>query len=154
MNSVVKTVIFWLVIVISATLLWQVVRTGGNRAASQEPEISYSGFLAQVESGQVSRVSIVGNVVHGTKKNGDLFRVTAPADHAEMMSALKQHEVEIWFRDQSTQSWPAYLLNLAPLILLAGIWFFMIRQMRRRSAASPEIPVPITPPSSSPRFGP
>ncbi len=33
-------------------------------------------------------------------------------------------------RDASSGSWPSWLLNLAPLILLAALWFFMIRQMQ------------------------
>jgi len=34
------------------------------------------------------------------------------------------------FRDINSGSWPSWLLNLAPLILLAALWFFMIRQMQ------------------------
>ena len=37
MNSTIKTVLFWAVIVVSAFLLWQVVKTGSN--AQKEKEI-------------------------------------------------------------------------------------------------------------------
>lgn len=155
MNRTIKAVLFWAVILVSALLLWQTVRVGSNPSAGQVSEISYSQFLAQVENGQVGKVSIVGNEVQGTGKSGGRFRVIAPPDHTEMMNALKQHQVEIWFRDASTHSWPAYLLNLAPLVLLAAIWLFMIRQVRSRSETRPEIPGTMPqPPSSSPRFGP
>jgi heme/copper-type cytochrome/quinol oxidase subunit 2 len=43
-------VLFWLVIVVSAYLLWQVVRV--NPANQNTPEISYSRFLAQVAEGK------------------------------------------------------------------------------------------------------
>jgi cell division protease FtsH len=33
-------------------------------------------------------------------------------------------------RDASGGSWPAWLINLAPLVLLGALWFFMIRQMQ------------------------
>src|SRR5580700_101760 len=86
MNSVVRTVLFWAVIVVSAFLLWQVVRSGSS--AQPVPEISHSDFLSRIASGQVGRVIIMG------------------------------------------QGWPNWILNLAPLILLAALWFFMIRQMQ------------------------
>jgi len=56
MNTTIKTVVFWLVIVICAFLLWQVVRNGdqGTKTAS----ISYSDFLSRVESGSVAKVTV------------------------------------------------------------------------------------------------
>jgi len=46
-NSTVKTVVFWLVIVLSAFLLWQVVKAGSG--AQKEQPIIFSQFLADVE---------------------------------------------------------------------------------------------------------
>ena len=40
MNSTVKTVVFWLVIVLSGVLLWQVVKAGSSGA--KEAEINFS----------------------------------------------------------------------------------------------------------------
>ena len=57
-----------------------------------------------------------------------------------MIEALQAHGVDIWFQESPAQTWPSWLANLAPLILLGVFWFFMIRQMqpafRRRSTAS------------------
>jgi ATP-dependent Zn protease len=104
MNSVAKTVLFWLVIVVSATLLWQVVRTGSRNAPSgQASEISYSRFLTQVTEGQVSSVTVSGNVVRGIDTKGSTFRVVVPSNQRAMMDALQQHGVEIWFREAQEQ---------------------------------------------------
>src|SRR5207245_8371892 len=43
---------------------------------------------------------------------------------------LRDKSVNITIKDISNGSWPTWLLNLAPLILLAALWFFMIRQMQ------------------------
>src|SRR5580700_11631723 len=110
MNSVVRTVLFWAVIVVSAFLLWQVVRSGSS--AQPVPEISHSDFLSRIASGQVGRVIISG------------------------------------------QGWPNWILNLVPLILLAALWFFMIRQMQKRNSASSGPPTYTPPQESKPRFGP
>jgi ATP-dependent Zn protease len=81
-----KTVLFWLVIVVSAYLLWQVVKA--NPANQNTPEISYSRFLAQVAEGQVTRVTIAGSVVRGYDSKGGSFRVIAPQNQSAMLDAF------------------------------------------------------------------
>jgi len=143
--------LFWLVIGVSAFLLWQVTKTGNT--AQAVPEISYTEFLARVANGQVSRVTIAGNVVRGSDAKGGDFRVIVPSNQATMLDALQQHGVEIWFKGVTEQSGANWILNLAPLILLGALWFFMIRQQRRRSGGDgPSSPTP--PQESKPRFGP
>jgi cell division protease FtsH len=151
MNSVAKTVIFWVVIAVSAFLLWQVVRGGGSAQAT--PEMSYSEFLGRVASGQVSKVTIAGSVVHGSDAKGGRFRVIAPSNQSAMLDLLQQHGAEIWFKETPEQGWPNWILNLAPLILLAALWFFMIRQMQRRRSAGEGPSSSTLPPESPPRFG-
>jgi len=129
-----KAVLFWIVVVVSAVLLWQVVRTGGSAPA--QPEISYSEFLTRIANGQVSKVTIAGSQVQVRDTKGGGFRVIAPPNQSPMLDALQQHGVEIWFRDQGPQGWPNWILNLAPLIMLAALWFFMVRQMQVRSKRS------------------
>jgi len=151
MNSL-RTLVFWMVIVVSTLLLWQVVRTGGT--AQAVPEISYSEFLARVASGQVSKVTIAGSVLRGSDAKGGSFRVIAPSNQTAMLEALQQHGVEIWFKEAPEQGWPNWILNLAPLILLAALWFFMVRQIQRRRSGG-DGPSGYTPPQDSkPRFGP
>jgi cell division protease FtsH len=153
MNSVIKTAIFWLVITVSALLLWQVVRSGSS-AQSVVPEISYSDFLARVASGQVNRVTIAGSVIRGSGANGSNFRVIVPSNQSAWLDALQQHGVEIWFKETTEQGWPNWILNLAPLILLAAVWFFIMRQMQGRRSVG-EGPSSLTPPQETkPRFGP
>jgi ATP-dependent Zn protease len=71
MEKTMKRVVFWLVIVISATLLWQVVRKGPTEQTT--PEISYSEFLSEVEAGNVSKVTISRNEVLGNCATKGLF---------------------------------------------------------------------------------
>jgi cell division protease FtsH len=147
-----RTAIFWSVVVVSAFLLWQVVRTGGT--AQAVPEISYTEFLARVANGQVSRVTIAGSVVHGSDAKNGSFRVIAPSNQGAMIDALQQHGVEIWFKEAYEQSWPSWILNLLPLVLLGALWLFMIRQMQRKRSIGEE-PSGSTPPQeTNPRFGP
>ena len=129
MNSTVKTVIFWLVIVLSAFLLWQVVRTGST--GQRETKINFSQFLSDVDQGNVGEVAITAQEVRGKFKDGRPFSTTAPVNYPDMIKTLRDKGVNIDIHDVTNGSWPLQLLGTwAPLILLAALWFFMIRQMQ------------------------
>jgi cell division protease FtsH len=127
-NSTVKTVVFWLVIVLSGVLLWQVVKAGGS--SSKDKEISFSTFLADVNRGAVKEVDITGTEVRGHDTDGGGFHTIIPANYPDMYKALSDKNVNIKIHDAQSGTWPTWLLNLAPLVLLGALWFFMIRQMQ------------------------
>jgi|ERR1035438_1123934 cell division protease FtsH len=152
MNKSIKTLAFWAVIVVSAFLLWQTVkaRPGGQPV----PEISYSQFVSQVADGKVGKVTIAGSVVRGYDTKGGSFRVIVPSNQTALLVDLQQHGVEVWFKEATEQTWPGWIMNLAPLVLLAALWFFMIRQMQsRRSSGDRPSAYPPTQESKT-RFGP
>jgi cell division protease FtsH len=128
-NSTVKTVLFWLVIIVSALLLWKVVQSAN--AGPKEKEVNFSQFMSDVDQGNVKDVTITGMEVRGKYKNDNSgFHTTAPANYPDMIKVLRDKGVSITIHDISNGSWPTWLLNLAPLVLLAALWFFMIRQMQ------------------------
>ena len=129
MNSTIKTVLFWAVIVVSAFLLWQVVKTGSN--AQKEKEIGFSEFLSDVDQGNVHDVMFIGQEVRGKFKNPDApFHTIVPANYPDMYKKLTEKNVPYSFKDISNGTWPSWILNLLPLVLLGALWFFMIRQMQ------------------------
>jgi cell division protease FtsH len=155
MNRTLKTLIFWMVIVVSAFLLWQSVRSGANEKSA--PEISYSQFLSQIANNEISKVTIAGSVVHGYDAKGASFRVIAPPNQSVMLESLQEHGAEIWFKETPEQGWSNWIMNLLPLVLLAALWFFMIRQMKTASqarAVAQRVSGSTSSPESQPRFGP
>ena len=76
MNSTVKTIIFWVVILISAVALWQVVKTANSGQKVQE--INFSRFMAEVDQGTVKDVTITGQEVKGKLADGSLFHTDCP----------------------------------------------------------------------------
>ncbi|HEU5235188.1 MAG TPA: ATP-dependent zinc metalloprotease FtsH [Terriglobales bacterium] len=129
MNSTVKTVAFWLVILLSGVLLWKVVQAGG--AGAKETPVSFSQFMQDVDHGDVNDVTMIGTEVHGKYKSGKGgFQTTVPANYPDMIKDLRDKGVNITVKDNSGNGWPTYLLNLSPLILFAALWFVMIRQMQ------------------------
>ncbi len=129
MNSTVKTILFWLVIVLSCVLLWQVVKAGGSGA--KDAEINFSEFMSQVNQGNVSEVTIIGTEVRGkyrADKKG--FHTTVPSNYPDMIKQLQDKSVIITVKDAQSGNWPSWLLQIAPLILFGALWFIMIRQMQ------------------------
>lgn len=131
MSNPVKAIAFWLVILFSGVLMWQVVKAGGS--GTREAEISFSKFLQDVDHGDVSEVTIIGSEVHGKYKSGGAgFRTIAYANDPEMIKNLRENGVNITVKDKTDNGWSTYLLNLSPLILFAALWFVMIRQMQTK----------------------
>jgi cell division protease FtsH len=128
-NSTVKTVVFWVVIGLSALLLWTVIQQG--RSGQKDTEVNFSQFMSDVDSGNVHEVTVDGMQLRGKHRDGSAFHTTVPANYPEMIKSLKDKGVSMTFRDANSGSWPLQLLGTwAPLILLGALWFFMIRQMQ------------------------
>jgi len=127
-NSTVKTVVFWLVIVLCAVLLWQVVKSGTN--GPKESPINFSQLMSDVDQGKVKEVTIAGTEVHGKNTDGTAFSTTVPANYPDMYKSLRDHNVQVSIHDNQGGSWPSWLLQLSPLILIGALWFIMIRQMQ------------------------
>ena len=129
MNSTAKTALFWLAIVVSAVLLWQVVRTGSN--SQKDKEVNFSQFMSDVDQGQVREVTVTAQDVKGKyKADNSPFHTTVPPNYPDMYKTLRDKGVSVNVKDITNGSWPSWILNLAPLVLLAALWFFMIRQMQ------------------------
>ncbi len=129
MNSTVKTVLFWLLIGVSALLLWQVVKS--SRDGQKDKEKNFTEFMADVDAGRVHDITVDGMQVKGKLTDNSAFHTTAPANYPDMIKTLHDKNVSMTFRDVNSGSLPLQLLGTwAPLILLGALWFFMIRQMQ------------------------
>ncbi len=133
MNSTVKTIMFWAFIIICLVLLFGVVRQSAVMGA-KEQDLPFSTFLDKVKAGQVNDVVVQGMEVHGHLKGEgkDLaqFHTTVPTNYPDMFTQLNDAKVSTTIKDaQGSLLWPI-LMNVGPLVLILGIWFFLMRQMQ------------------------
>jgi cell division protease FtsH len=135
MEGAVKAVkfIFWILVAVSVMLFWQVVRS--NPSDARTPEINYSTFISQAESGQIERVTITGSRIEGEYRNAKgRFWLTGPSNPTVFLGVLHDKGVEIQFRNGAQGSVLLQLLGTwAPLILLVATWFYMSRRVQRRT---------------------
>jgi cell division protease FtsH len=123
--------LFWLLIGISALLLWEVVK--GARDGQKDAELNVSQFMTDVDQNNIRELTVNGMEVRGKHRDGSAFHTTAPGNYftPEVLKGLHDKGVNVNFRDVNSGSLPLQLLGTwAPLILLGALWFFMIRQMQ------------------------
>jgi cell division protease FtsH len=133
-NSTVRTILFWLLMILLAVVLWKMASTGGQSAHEDEPQ--YTNFVAKVQSGSVKEVTIYlapnsaelqGEYRDATKFKGVTIANTAIPD---LTKSLQDHNVIYTYKEVKTADWLSFLVNFAPLILLVLFWVFMMKQMQ------------------------
>jgi cell division protease FtsH len=128
-NSTVKTIIFWVFILACLVLLWQIVQK--STGMSHDREISFSQFMQDGQQGKISDVTIINSEVRGHyATDREAFHTTVPANYPDMFKILQDNHVTITVKDTQGNSWLPILLNFAPIIVIAALWFFMLRQMQ------------------------
>jgi cell division protease FtsH len=129
-NSTVKTIMFWVFILICLMLLWGVVSRGAG--VGKEPEYTYSELLDKVQAGLVQDVTIQGTELHGHLKATpkEQFHTTISASTDSLTKELRDAKVGINLKDPQSNLLLPILFNVGPFVLIGAIWFFMLRQMQ------------------------
>jgi len=133
-SSTLKTIMFWLFIILLGVLLWTLVSRSGQSAREEEP--SYSEFMAQVDRGNVKEVTlylaptsyeIEGEWREPSKKfRTTIFKESAP----DLAKTLRDKQVLINVKEVNRADWVTFLVNGLPIFLLVAFWIFMMRQMQ------------------------
>jgi hypothetical protein len=122
-----KGVLVGAILVSGAAVLWVADR---DRA---EPKLTYSQFVASVESGQVASVTITGSNsgAHATGRltDGSTVRTILPADYGDALRVMQEKQVSVEIRDITSDPL-RLLINTTPFFVLLAAWFFMMRRLR------------------------
>ena len=119
-----KLVLYLLIIAIAVFAIDSLAGQNNNKA-----EMSYTGFVQQVQQKKVESVTITND--HGIKgklKNGTDFVSYAPSDDT-LIKTLTDNGVEITAAPPEQPSWWVSLLGSAiPIIILVVVFFFIMQQ--------------------------
>ena len=128
MNSAVKNIVFWVVMAVTALLIWAVVKSSTGERVQ---DLTFTSFVNEVNRDNVRDVQIAGTDVTGTlKKDTAKFKTTIPANYPDLYKTLTEKNVNVVIKDNSGSSWMTWLANGLPMILLLGLWIFFMRQMQ------------------------
>ncbi|HLF82541.1 MAG TPA: ATP-dependent zinc metalloprotease FtsH [Blastocatellia bacterium] len=133
MNSTVRQIVFWVLIIGGAFLLYQVF---SGRNTPKETQLSYSVLLekAQQKPTQVKKAQLEeGHGIKGELVSGESFTTELPNEfaQADVAKTLRENGVpEVSFKSTSSSQWLIGLISYAPLLVFIGLWIFMMRQMQ------------------------
>ena len=118
---------FWLIILILLLALFSAFK--GPEGGDGRQDISYSEFLAGIDAGNITSVTIQENNIAGQMANGQTFQTYAPND-ATLIDKLNAKGVNINAKPIETSAFMTFLVGWLPFIILIGIWIFFMRQMQ------------------------
>jgi cell division protease FtsH len=126
-NSTLKSLLFWMVLVVVGVLLWQF----STNYQQRDSVISFSDFMEKVNGGQVAQVTITGSEVSGVyKAANETFRTYAPAQYDGLANKLIDKGVQVTAKEPSASPWSTIFYSWAPILLMIGFWIFLMRQMQ------------------------
>ncbi|HEX3863750.1 MAG TPA: ATP-dependent zinc metalloprotease FtsH [Stellaceae bacterium] len=129
MNNFGKNLALWIVIGLLLVALFNLFQTSSTRGP--QSTLAYSDFVAQVNRGQVTDVTIQANNITGHFTDGRAFTTYSPTDTG-LVGRLMDKGVRITAAplDENVPSLFSVLLSWFPMLVLIGVWIFFMRQMQ------------------------
>jgi len=128
LNSTLKSVLFWVGLVVAAVLIWNFA----TRYETRDHQLTFSEFMSAVDSGTVQRVVITGQEITGTTKDSpnQTFRTYAPTQYDGLANKLIDRGIAVQSKEPTVSPWASLLYTWAPFLVMIGFWVFFMRQMQ------------------------
>lgn len=126
MKPSLKNLMFWMALVVVGVLIWNF---STNFQAGDRAEI-FSEFIALVDQGQIDEVTIMGNEISGSTRDGVRFRTYAPPQYEGLANTLLERGIRVTAKEATSSPWATLLYSWAPVLLIIGFWIFFMRQMQ------------------------
>jgi cell division protease FtsH len=130
LNSTIRQVIIWVVIIGGAILVYSIFHgSGGNPPAS----LTYSQLVQKIDKNEIKSATIKPGEVTGKLTNGGSFeaKLYGEAVAGELAKSMNTKGVDVTM-DQSSSGgvWITVLATYAPFLFIVAFWIFMVRQMQ------------------------
>jgi cell division protease FtsH len=130
LNSTLRQVIFWVVILGGAILLYAVF-TG--KGAQKEQPLNYTQLIEKAKKHEISDATLdEGTGITGKLTDGSKFKTSVSNQQiqADAVKALTENGVGLTIESSSSSQWVFGLLSWLPIVVILGLWIFMMRQMQ------------------------
>jgi cell division protease FtsH len=134
LSSTARQIVFWLLIIAGAVLLYKLVNPRGNNYQN----IDLIRLDQMMQSGQIKELTVKTNETVAIDVNNQEYHVALSNDAAknDLLKAARENvngkaRVSGKVQEESGASfiWPM-LITWAPLLFIIAIWIFMLRQMQ------------------------
>ncbi len=126
MNSTLRSLLFWMVLVVAGILIWNFSVSFQDRETTQP----FSEFVQQLDAGKIEKVTISGQEIVATSKTGEKTRTYAPTQYEGLGNKMVANKVEVRAEREAGSPWTTFLYMWAPILLMIGFWIFFMRQMQ------------------------
>ena len=135
MSSTARQIIFWLLIIAGALLIYKLVNPGSKNTTP----IDQAQLEQKIQNKELSQIVVkASETVAVEQKTGKNFVVQISNEHtkAEILKEARdldssgQPKVANVQEEGSSGIWWPYLTYLLPFLLIFGFWIFMLRQMQ------------------------
>lgn len=136
MDSKAKQLVFWVLLVGTALLLYNLFQ---NSSRTTMADIPFSQLVTYIRTRQIETATIQNDRITGKLRNGQHFRsdIANPQVAAKVAEMLTDPQINtdglptVTFKDGSSSQWISVFLTwVLPFLLFAGFWVFMLRQMQ------------------------
>jgi cell division protease FtsH len=134
LSSTARQIIFWLLIVAGALLLYKLVVNPTGRTSSA---IDLTSLYKKIEQREIKQLTVRLNETTAIDTRNQEFRVQLSNEQIKNELFKKANEVvdgnrlvEKFEDDSGSSSYWPMLITWAPLLFIIGIWIFMLRQMQ------------------------
>jgi len=126
-NTSVRTLLWWFILMAALTGACFVVSSSNWQS---NIELSFSEFIYQVNKGQIASVTITGNKISGQTTSNVHFNTYVPNQYEGLANQLVEKGIVINAKEEKPGLWGNILYGWGPLLILAIIWIFFMRQMQ------------------------
>ena len=141
--SVVRTVIFWVMMIALAFVLWKIASNDGPEKPASF-QMSYSDFMANVDRSNIKSAKLLESPVTA-EIQGQLrdsardFSTTVPKEVIpEVTDKLRKQGATVEVTEIRATTGLQLFVEFSPVLVIVGLWIFMfMRQQKRRTVPSP-----------------
>ena len=126
MNSTLKSLLFWMVLVVVGVLIWNV----STKFQTPQHQANFSQFMQSVDANQVQRVIISGQDIVFFTKSSERFTTYAPSQFDGLVNKLIERGIDVSAKEPTASPWASLLYSWAPVLLMVGFWIFFMRKMQ------------------------
>jgi len=123
-----RNIAFWAVLFLLVLALFNLF--SGGQSSLNARSVSYSDFVEQVESGEVSTVTLDGERVLFRGADGQDYSTVRPDEGGELTDRLLANDVTINAKPQEQSGFTTILMTFLPFLLLIGVWIYFMNRMQ------------------------
>ena len=119
------------IILAGVSILMVVLFSMASQQTGPKNQWSYSDFISQVESGNITSVKIKGQKIEGITTNNANFLTYSPRQDEKLVTLLIEKGVSVNVEPPEEGSWlGSFMLSWLPVLVLIAVWLFFMRQMQ------------------------